>query len=104
MDTKNIDVAGNTVETDLQKIKENSVLQQILSLKLTRNAKCPCGSGFKVKKCHKEYLLVRNKLIQENFDVDNGLARHNAKTGRKMTKQQYLEYLTLLAEQNKGIK
>lgn len=44
---------------------------------LRRNSLCPCGSGRKVKRCHKEYLTRLANVKQNLFHINHAHKEHN---------------------------
>lgn len=54
-----------------------------------RNMQCPCGSGIKVKHCHKSLLEFRHKKVQSEIDLQNQVADVTRKSG--LSRKEYLQ-------------
>jgi hypothetical protein len=72
---------------------------------LKRNDKCPCGSGKKVKVCHKHFLEVRHYVVQREFQITNGIANYNRTANLKghktLNREQYIDALNEAENQAK---
>lgn len=69
---------------------------------LSRNDRCPCNSGRKVKRCCKDFLTIRTEHINGDFKVRNEYAEHqrNAKSGK--SGYESLTYLEWLSREHKS--
>ena len=64
---------------------------------LNRNSKCPCGSGQKIKRCHKNILELRHKAVQDKINMKVAYSAHNrmleSHGEEKMSEAQWKLYL-----------